>query len=637
MPRRAARRCFAFQSGNASRRFSVAARRNPGRTDNRSAATRALKNLANGRGIAPIDFSSTQAAAYSTRSRTRGLYGKPRLRASPLKSFSVGVRLSRLDSSAPIRSSAPAEGSVEIPLWGIPLAIGVIGVCLFSGLSALGVVGPDEPRYAAIAEAMARTGDWITPRLWGSPWFEKPVLYYWAAGISMRIFGVSEFAARLPSALAALLALVAVKWAALRCYGIAAAWYAVLLLPTTAAMIGFSRAASPDMLFAGLLTAAMAVALEILQKPRPGALLRIAFGFFLGAAVLAKGPAAVILAGGATLVWAALSRRWLVPLRFLHPLVIAVFCATALPWYVLCARRNPDFLHVFIWQHNFERYLTPVFEHRQPFWFFGIVALLAVGPWTCVVVASGRRLRDRLEWMNTPGLFIACWGLFPIVFFSLSKSKLPGYILPSIPPLILLAGRSLAISLEKQSHSRNIPVAITGTLFIGVAVISTGILPHLGRTFGLGPSTTFTFLILIGSGGLIAVLLSISRRPAIAFLACALLMTGLVAFANAWILPAVDPSISSRSAALESFGLISASRDVAVRGLKRDWQYGLNYYYGRELPEWTPGAPLPEWLFMNETNAIALRKFGDRIHEVSRAGAPYAVLIHVSPENRDSR
>ena len=243
-------------------------------------------------------------------------------------------------------------------------------MCLFSGLGAFGLVGPDEPRYAAIARAMTETHDWVTPRLWGTPWFEKPVLYYWAAGISMRVFGVREFSARLPSALAALLAVVAIKWTALRSYGIGAAWYSVLMLSTSVAMIGFSRAASPDMLFAGLLTAAMAFACEMLQKPRPGPILRAAFGFFLGAAVLAKGPAAIILAGGATLLWAALAGQWRALFRFLHPLVIAVFCATALPWYVLCALRNPDFLRVFIWQHNFERYLTPVFEHRQPFWFF---------------------------------------------------------------------------------------------------------------------------------------------------------------------------------------------------------------------------------------------------------------------------
>src|ERR1019366_8993416 len=185
-----------------------------------------------------------------------------------------------------------------------------------------------------------------------------------------------------------------------------------------------------DMLFTGLLPAAMAVAAEILQKPRPGPLPRIAFGFFLGAAVLAKGPAAVILAGGATLLWAAISRQWRAPFRFLHPLIIVVFCATALPWYALCALRNPDFLRVFIWQNNFERYLTPVFEHRQPFWFFGPILLLAILPWilfSMITISDAARSARNGAYAQSPGTFFACWIAFPVLFFSLSQSKLPGY------------------------------------------------------------------------------------------------------------------------------------------------------------------------------------------------------------------
>ncbi len=177
----------------------------------------------------------------------------------------------------------------------------------------------------------------------------------------------------------------------------------------------------------------MAIAVEILQKPRPGPVLRIAFGFVLGAAVLAKGPAAVILAGGATLLWAALSRQWLAPFRFLHPLIIIVFCATALPWYVLCALRNPDFLRVFIWQHNFERYLTPVFEHRQPFWYYCPILLAALIPWILFLIGAFRhaiRSAKNNAYSDSPGLFLACWTAFPVLFFSISQSKLPGYILP---------------------------------------------------------------------------------------------------------------------------------------------------------------------------------------------------------------
>jgi 4-amino-4-deoxy-L-arabinose transferase-like glycosyltransferase len=513
------------------------------------------------------------------------------------------------------------------------MTLTVIGVCLFSGLGALGLVGPDEPRYAAIARAMAETHDWVTPRLWGSPWFEKPVLYYWAAGISMRIFGVNEFAARLPSALAALLATLAIGWTAVRSYGVATARYVILLLPTSAAMIGFSRAASPDMLFAGLLTAAMAVASEILQKSRPGPVLRVAFGFFLGAAVLAKGPAAVILAGGAVLLWGIVSGEWRALFRFLHPLIVAVFCATALPWYVLCALRNPDFLNVFIWQHNFERYLTPIFEHRQPIWFYVPVICAVTMPWLLLFLSAFHRTKNREPWQDSPGLFFLCWAVFPILFFSLSQSKLPGYIVPSIPPLFLLLSRALDRVFSSAINMSAGLVGITGAMFPILAAALEAAVRRVGHSFDVPSSRVIALLILTGTGGVIAAGFSLRRRPAAGLTALMLLVVAMLVFMNTEVLPFADSRLSARRASLESFRVNPSSRDVAVCELNRDWHYGLNYYFGRDLPEWTPGAPMPEWLFTNERNAIGLRRFGDRIHEVSRAGAPFAVLIHVSPEN----
>ena len=120
-------------------------------------------------------------------------------------------------------------------------------VCYFSHLGANGFVGPDEPRYAWIARDMAESGDWITPRLYGQPWFEKPPLYYWGAAVSFKLFGVTEAAARLPSALAALMGTLALAWLAWRVYGAETARWLLLLLPTTVGMIGFSHAAATDM------------------------------------------------------------------------------------------------------------------------------------------------------------------------------------------------------------------------------------------------------------------------------------------------------------------------------------------------------------------------------------------------------
>ena len=122
------------------------------------------------------------------------------------------------------------------------------------------------------------------------------------------------------------------------------------------------------------------------------------FGFFLGRAILAKGPAAIILCGGAVFFWALATNRWRDTLRLLHPVGIVVFCLTALPWYVLCALRNPDFLRVFIVEHNFKRFLTPEFQHIQPFWFYAEIILLAFLPWTAALIwaliVGLRRLRQ---------------------------------------------------------------------------------------------------------------------------------------------------------------------------------------------------------------------------------------------------
>jgi len=510
-----------------------------------------------------------------------------------------------LNSTAPIRSRAAEEGNFQIPIWGVPFILLLLYVCLFSGLGALGMVGPDEPRYAAIARAMSETHDWVTPRLWGSPWFEKPVLYYWTAGIAMRLFGVSEFAARLPSALAALLAVVAVTWTALRSYGIGAAWFTLLMLPTSVAMIAFSRAASPDMLFTGMLTATMAVAVEMLQKPRPGPVLRIAFGFFLGTAVLAKGPAAVILAGGATLLWAALSRQWLAPFRFLHPLIIAVFCATALPWYVLCAIRNADFLRVFIWQHNFQRYLTPIFEHRQPFWFFGVVFLLEILPWLPVFIsgcidATGNLTKENFR--NSPALFITCWSLFTLFFFSLSQSKLPSYILPAIPPALLLLAVGFVRQIERNAKSLRgavVCAALVFPLIIGMVLAKR--YDVFDALFRFSANTRNGFLlgfVAALAGGTLVLGLAIYRKwvAAVNVLACTI--AALLLFANFLVLPSMDEIISPRAMAQRLLAGSAANQDnVAVFQVPRAYEYGLDYYFQKTLPEWTPAEKGVRFIF----------------------------------------
>jgi 4-amino-4-deoxy-L-arabinose transferase-like glycosyltransferase len=147
----------------------------------------------------------------------------------------------------------------------------LLSACLFVGLGAIGLVGPDEPRYASIARTMAQTGDWVTPRLWGHPWFEKPILYYWAAAASFKLFGVSEATARLPDALAALFGALLLALAAWRLWGGRAARLALVIFPTSIGIFAFARAATMDMLLAVSLEAAMVAALFVLSQEAPPA------------------------------------------------------------------------------------------------------------------------------------------------------------------------------------------------------------------------------------------------------------------------------------------------------------------------------------------------------------------------------
>jgi len=516
-------------------------------------------------------------------------------------------------------SQAPAQTRWKLAArigWAA-LIVATLYVCYFSHLGTLGFIGPDEPRYAWVAREMVESHDWVTPRLYGKPWFEKPVLYYWGAALCFELFGVNEAAARLPSALSALLATLSLAWLAWRVYGGETARWLLVLLPTTVGMIGFSHAATMDMPFTGMLTVALVAAAVVLGFARPAAespsspdqtatvkgLLAtpwsalIAFGVFLGAAVLAKGPAAIVLCGGAVLLWALFTRGWRDAFRLLHPVAIAAFCVTALPWYILCARRNPDFFRVFIIEHNFQRYLTPEFRHIQPFWFYVPILIVAASPWVPLVFARARvRFEEHLR--NKPARpvakFLWSWVLFVTLFFSLSKSKLPGYILPAVPSVIMGVALSLARALQSERFSRWIAVGsgvslmMLGTVWAFVDSQVPG-----GQDIVPAPwqrQMTFVFSI----GGLIVVTLAAFKRSRSAMFATLLTFLSLTANGES-ALVRLDPVFSSRHAVQDALfwsreGFV-IERACAYK-LPRGPRYGLSFYLHREVRECASTEPL---------------------------------------------
>jgi 4-amino-4-deoxy-L-arabinose transferase-like glycosyltransferase len=516
----------------------------------------------------------------------------------------------------------PSTSSAARLGWAL-LILATLYVCYFSHLGAIGFVGPDEPRYAWIARDMAETGDWVTPRLYGKPWFEKPPLFYWGAALSFKYLGVSETAARLPSAISALLATLALAWLAWRLYGAETARWLLLLLPTSVGMIGFSHAAATDMPFSGMLTIAMVCAAVVLGLtrnentpilPRTPWLALILFGFFLGLAVLAKGPAAIILSAGAVFFWALFTKRWRDAFRLLHPVAIAAFCLTALPWYILCARRNPDFFRIFIIEHNFKRFLTPEFQHIQPFWFYAPVLVAAILPWSIFFLrgaVSGAVQMWRKRNLDDFDGFLLCWSAFTILFFTVSKSKLPGYILPSIPAITLLSARAIVRRFCGHESARWLFVAGGLTLvLLGTMVYRLN--QSIPFVTDIRPSPAvveFAFLAIFG-GVLAAALAFLRRMRTSAFVVVVTMLCFLTLdTGDLWEL---DDGVSARPMVTVALEHITSNEAAAVTvfKLRRAYKYQVDFYLHRETQEWSPGLENHSLIFTDYKNSQELVRLG---------------------------
>ena len=510
----------------------------------------------------------------------------------------------------------------------LALVLLVAYVCFFHGLTALGLVGPDEPRYANIARDMAAGSDWVTPRLHGEPWLEKPILYYWVAAVGYRVLGDGELAARLPSVLGALTTMLALGWVAWRFYGPTTAALFALVFPSSIAMVGFTRAATPDMLFTSTLALALAAAapLILLNTRRAVWAYQVAFGAALGLAMLAKGPAGIVLGGASTLLGALLTKRGARVWRLTAPWTLASFGIVALPWYVLCALRNPDFFQVFFVSHNVQRFLAPVFHHEQPFWYFGPVLLLGLSPWTAAIVATVREAATRLTrrpWTGSPSIFFAGWVLFPLAFFSFSQSKLPGYVLPTVPAAALLLAHALALAI--QYNPRRARAVGLGTAAVLGAITVTFIASPAVESAGLEAGAVRPLAGILGAAALVAGYVG-NRGQLHAVVTTSALGVALTLWQlNAMLLPRLDPLLSTRATAHRAAELADG-RPVHAYQLHRTWHYGLEYYLGRKVLEWNRQDPASSIVMTTDRGMRTMRTHDAGLRVLQRV-SPDAVLV----------
>lgn len=310
-------------------------------------------------------------------------------------------------------------------------------------LGSMPLFEPDEGRYAEIPREMIDSGDWVTPRLNGVPYFEKPAFYYWLVAGAQTALGRSELAARLASLLSALLGVLLTYSLGRKLAGPRLGAYAGLMLCVTPLWAAFARIATIDMLLSTAIAATLA-AFWWASRPESG---RLAwYGVFAGSAlaVLTKGLIGVVLPGGVIFLYLLLAKRWRLLLRVPWLSGTLLFALIAVPWHLLVAQRNPDFLWFYFVHEHFLRYTTDIAERRGAFWYYLPVVILGFLPWSGLLPASWslwRRTEDRAQREGI--VFLAAWAGVIVLFFSVSKSKLIPYVLPAWPALALLAAAVL--------------------------------------------------------------------------------------------------------------------------------------------------------------------------------------------------
>jgi 4-amino-4-deoxy-L-arabinose transferase-like glycosyltransferase len=446
--------------------------------------------------------------------------------------------------------------------------LAIAGFYLYQ-LDGVGVLGPDEPRYLAIGRAMAHSGDWITPRLWGSPWFEKPPLLYWMTAAGTSIGLNRELSGRLPLVLCSLAFLAGMFALLRREFGMQAAAASAILLATCTAWIAYSDFALTDLPMAVCFSLAVFLALPLVRSAdiQRASLRLAAVGACLGLAMLAKGlvPLALALPG----VWF-LRHYWK---KYWLTAIACVIIAA--PWYVaMYLRHGAPFLEELFLKQHFARLYSSSLQHLQPWYYYVPVLLGGLFPWTPLLFLLFRRQ----PW-DVRRRFLLAIALFGFILFSVSANKLPGYLLPLLPALFALIGAEFEQKEIAELHRAWLwPCVLLIALIPLVAQALPGMLGSWRITAFQWPPLNAATLFYVGVP--IATVL-LARRSWIALL-LVLCVAGEGIYLKAVAYPAMEENVSARGLWQD---LQKEKTPVCDAGVERTWLYGLNFYHGAEIPK----------------------------------------------------
>lgn len=491
----------------------------------------------------------------------------------------------------------PTE-SLPNPRTNLALSLGLLlfvaAVLFFAGLGRLPLIEPDEGRNAEVGREMLASGDWITPHFNGFTYLDKPAVFFWMVAASMKTFGVSEAAARLPSALMGVATMLLVWFLARRMFGDAVGLRAGLIFAACPLALLLAREVIFDMTLTFLVTLAM-VAFWLAEESRflvPwfDALMFVA----MGKAVITKGFVGILIPLVAILIYEAARGRWRECLRLRWGWGLLVFLAVALPWFIAVSLRNPDFPRYALWNESLKRFASGAAHRGGGILYYIPVFLGGFFPWSLFLLLAGwnrlRRWRELKQEAGRPVLFLLCWAAWVFVFFTLSHSKLPTYFLPAVVPLSILMGRVWQ-EVGKEGQARPPDWLTAGfalLLGLGVVVASTShswlyatlqvrVAKRLHpNVFDLvQPSLLYTGLILAALGFLGRRLATQTRGRVLAIATFALAAAIVPILVLRWYAPLEMLAESNSSRRLAATILASPERDSPIFGY---------YYYRTSLP-----------------------------------------------------
>ena len=451
------------------------------------------------------------------------------------------------------------------------------------GLGNMALTDPDETFYAETAKEMLDEGEWVTPLIFGKPQFEKPILYYWLVEASFKLFGVNEFAARLPSAVFGMIGVIGVYFVGRALFSPLAGFLSGVVAATAAEYVVIARACVTDIVLTAFILLCFLFFLLGLKRERK--IFYIISAIMAALAVLTKGPIGVFLTVIVIGAYIILTKQWEVFRKARVISAVLVFLIVSLPWYLIVLKIHGDaFVNEFFGIHNIIRFIEP--EHRigsSPFFYLPVI-LGGFLPWTpFLIFGAWYMFRDKnvVSDIKVPQLFLALWFLLMFAFFTASRTKLVTYIFPVFPALALMTGRFWERFLEDNGRNERAGHLMRFSYGLLTLVIIAGLLAEYFAIKIKYPQVLQGALIssiVFSAGVLISLIFFIRKKYWASFYALTLAVALLTVAAVRTVLPVIEEYETSKAI---SYKVVELAQDDEAIGGESDHRRGIAFYTGR--------------------------------------------------------